>query len=194
MEGQITALLRRSQEGDPAATEELIPLVYAELHRIARRHLRAERRDHTLQATALVNEAYLRIFAAAGHEFPARAHFLAFASGIMRSVLVDYARTRSAAKRGGGGQRAEFEHHLEMTVAGGGEEWQLLELDRVLTLLAARYPEEAEVIEMRYFGGLTARETAELRGRSIHTVQHQLRFAHAWLRRKLAGELPRPRP
>jgi RNA polymerase sigma factor (TIGR02999 family) len=167
------------RDGDTAAADELMPAVYAELHRIAQRHLRHERPGHTLQPTALVNEAYLRMFGDANPHFPDRAHFLAFASRVMRRVLVDHARMRGASKR----RPPEY----SVTIEVAGVDAQLLDLDRAMAALARGFPDEAEVVELHYFGGLTARETAEVRGRSVHVVQHQLRFAHAWLRRKLAA-------
>lgn len=185
VEGDITALLRRVREGDASASEELMPAVYGELHRIAERHLRRERPQHTLQPTALVNEAYLRMFRS-NPEFPDRAHFMAFASGIMRRILVDYARTRSAAKRGGDGQRTEIDENLTVALDGVDSQLELLDLDRAIGALAEEYPAHAAVIEMRYFGGMTAEETSAVVGRSVHVVQHDLRFAHAWLRRRLA--------
>jgi RNA polymerase sigma factor (TIGR02999 family) len=183
---QITELLRRVREGDSEASQELMPLVYAELRTIAGRYLRKERKDHTLQPTALVNEVYIRMFGAAAPNVANKAHFLAIASRMMRRILVDYARTKASGKRGGGLQRVEAEG-LEL----GTDQrafLPLLELDRALDQLAAENPILAEAIEMHYFGGLTAEEAAEVTGRSVHTVRHNLRFAQAWLRRALAGE------
>jgi RNA polymerase sigma-70 factor, ECF subfamily len=192
LDEQITELLQRVRSGDSSASDELMPLVYAELHRIARRHLSKERQDHTLQPTALVNEVYLRLFQSSNPKFSDRAHFMAIASRIMRSVLVDYARARGSAKRGGSGQRITLDTDLGMPAASGDTLVSLLDLDLAIEGLARENPSPAQVIEMRYFGGMTAEETAEVVGRSIHIVQHELRFAHAWLRRRLSGESGTP--
>lgn len=186
MDTQITELLRRVREGDPDASNDLMPLVYAELRQIAGRYLRKERKDHTLQPTALVNEVYLRMFGGATLKLADKAHFLAIASQTMRRILVDYARTRRSEKRGGD------LHRVQVTgfELGNGDPdvLPLLELDRAIDALAVESPILAQAIEMRYFGGLTAEEAAEVTGRSVHSVRHDLRFAQAWLRRALAGE------
>ena len=187
VDGHITQLLRRVSAGDAVASEELLPIVYAELHRVARRHLRSERPGHTLQATALVNEAYLKIFGGADAEFPDRAHFLAFASRLMRSILVDHARSRNAIKRGGDRERVPVEDRLEVAVDSASQLISLLDLNAAIDALAEEHPSAARAIEMRYFGGMTAEETALALGRTVHVVQHDLRFAHAWLRRRLAA-------
>lgn len=188
MDAQITELLLRVRAGDSSASDELMPVVYAELHRIARRHLSKERQDHTLQPTALVNEVYLRMFRGSNPQFSDRAHFMAIASRIMRSILVDYARARASAKRGGHGQRIAFDTDLAMPVTYSDALVSLLDLDLAIEALERENPSPAQVIEMRYFGGMTAEETAEVVGRSVNIVQHELRFAHAWLRRRLSGE------
>lgn len=186
VDGHVTQLLRRVSAGDAVASEELLPIVYAELHRAARRHLRSERPGHTLQATALVNEAYLKIFDGSDAEFPDRAHFLAFASRLMRSILVDHARARNAIKRGGDRERVPVEDHLEIAIDSASQLISLLDLNAAIDALADEHPLAARAIEMRYFGGMTAEETALALGRTVHVVQHDLRFAHAWLRRRLA--------
>jgi RNA polymerase sigma-70 factor (ECF subfamily) len=161
-------------------------MVYNELHHIASQRLRKERPGHTLQPTALVNEAYLRMVAPpGGSPFTDRAQFMAFASSIMRNILVDYARRHGARKRGGQDQRTPLDADMNLTLEGVVDTVQLLDLDLAIESLARDYPLHAQVIEMRYFGGMTAEETAESVGRSVHIVQHELRFAHAWLRRKL---------
>jgi RNA polymerase sigma factor (TIGR02999 family) len=183
---QITELLRRVRAGDESASNELIPLVYGELHRIAKNHLRNERPGHTLQPTALVNEAYLRIFRSSSPEFVDRAHFMALASRVMRRVLVDYARRRAAGHRdtsAGSDPEAVWE---TISIDAVLPALDLLDLDLAIQELARDNPEIAAAVEMRYFGGMTAEETAEASGRTIHVVQHDLRFAHAWLRRRLA--------
>ena len=165
-----------------------MPAVYSELRSIAARHLRKERRDHTLSPTALVNEAYLRIFERGAPDFADRAHFMALATRVMRSILVDYARARGSAKRGGEGLRIPFETNLEGVGEATDFHAQVLDLDRAIETLARENPSLAEVIEMRYFGGMTAEETSAAVGRSVHIVRHEIRFAQAWLRRELAGE------
>jgi RNA polymerase sigma factor (TIGR02999 family) len=165
-----------------------MPVVYAELRRIAARHLRRERQEHTLQPTALVNEAYLRMFDHSHPQFADRAHFMALATRVMRSILVDHARRRGSAKRGGDGPRVSFEANLDVAIDGTDFRLRVLDLDRALEALARDNPPLAEVIEMRYFGGMTAEETSEVVGRSVHIVRHELRFAQAWLRRELVGE------
>ena len=161
-------------------------VVYAELRRIAKGHLRKERSDHTLQPTALVHEAYLKLFQGADVRFVDRAHFFAVVSRAMRRILVDHARARAAAHRGGDGQRVQWEPGLDVEDGGLGEGLDFLDLDRAIAALAREKQTLAQVIEMRYFGGMTAEETAEVVGRSVHVVRHELRLAHAWLRRELA--------
>jgi RNA polymerase sigma-70 factor (ECF subfamily) len=185
LDAQITELLRRVSSGDSSASDELVPVIYTELHRIARQHLRRERKDHTLQPTALVNEVYLKMFEGSNPQFSDKAHFMALASRMMRSILVDYARARGTAKRGGHDQRIELDTGLAISAPNGAELVSLLDLDLAIEALARENPSPAQVIEMRYFGGMTAEETAEAVGRSIHIVRHELRFAHAWLRRRL---------
>jgi len=161
-------------------------MVYATLHRIARSHLRKERSDHTLQPTALVNEAYLKLFGHAEIQFVDRAHFFAVVSRAMRRILVDHARARATARRDAGNVQSETA--IELEPGTGLEPIRLLELDLALEALAKEKSSLAELVEMRYFGGMTAEETAEVVGRSVHVVRHELRLAHAWLRRELAGE------
>ena len=156
--------------------------MYRELRQIAGRYLHRERQDHTLQPTALVHEAYLKLFADSAPNLSDKAHFLAVASQVMRRILVDYARARNSEKRGGGLERVETTS-LESNDA---DFLPLLALDRALDALAAENPALARAVEMRYFGGLTAEEAAEVTGRSVHAIRHDLRFAQAWLRRALA--------
>jgi RNA polymerase sigma-70 factor, ECF subfamily len=186
LDGRVTQLLQRASAGEAAASEELMPIVYAELHRVARRHLSRERPGHTLQATALVNEAYLKIFGRGGAEFPDRARFLAFASRLMRSILVDHARHKNAAKRGGDVRKVAADTIVDVGVEQAEHLVSVLDLHVALDALAGEHPSAAQAIEMRYFGGMTAEETALATARSVHVVQHDLRFAHAWLRRRLA--------
>lgn len=188
MDSEISKLLQRVREGDADASNELMPLVYSELRGIAGKYLRRERKDHTLQPTALVNEVYLKMFGNRAPDVSDKAHFLAIASQMMRRILVDYARTRNSGKRGGDLHRVEAE---AIDLVGQHDELlPLLELDRAIDALAMENPILAKAIEMRYFGGLTAEEAAEVTGRSVHSVRHDLRFAQAWLRRTLAGEAP----
>jgi RNA polymerase sigma factor (TIGR02999 family) len=189
--GQITELLERARAGDTSASDELMSRVHEQLHRIARKHLHKERTDHTLQPTALVNEAYLRMFGDSHPQFADRTHFIAFASRVMRRILVDYARARGAARRGGDGLRVGWDTAIEMELAGSPHPRpvkmgvELTDLDRAIDELSREHPPLAEVIEMRYFGGLTAEEIAEAVGRTVHVVRHEIRFAQAWLRREL---------
>jgi RNA polymerase sigma-70 factor, ECF subfamily len=181
----VPELFERLRTGDPSALNELTPALYNELHRIAARHLSGERSDHTLQATALVHEAYLKLFDGAQRSFVDGVHFLAVASRVMRQVLVDYARGRAAQKRSGADRNAQWTTSLEVSSDSGMELVELIELDSAIQALAAEDEALARLIEMRYFGGMTAEETAEALGLSVHVVRHDLRFAQAWLRRKL---------
>ena len=181
----VTRLLRRLREGDGAALEELMPLVYGELRRIAGAVMRRQQPGATLQPTALVNEAYLKLFQQTKPQVADRAHFLALMSRVMRQVLVDHARARVAAKRGGG-QRVAWDTSLEFGDESGTEHIKLLDLHRALELLEREEPALAEVIEMHYFGGMTADEASIALERSVHVVRHELRIARAWLRRELA--------
>lgn len=161
-------------------------LVQAQLHAIAQKHLNHERPDHTLQPTALVNEAYLRMFGGSQPHFADRTHFIAFASRVMRRILVDYARTRKAARRGGDGLRVGWDTAIEMELDGSQQHVELTDVDRALDTLSREHPELGRVVEMKYFGGLTAEEIATAVGRTAHVVRHELRFAQAWLRRELS--------
>jgi RNA polymerase sigma-70 factor (ECF subfamily) len=181
----ITELLHQMRAGDAAARAELIRVVYQALHRIAESRLRKERPDHTLQPTALVNEAYLKLFDHCEIQFADRAHFFALVSRTMRRVLVDHARARAAARRKD--DRVQLDASIEFEAGAGSEPMKLLDLDLAMDSLARENSSLAELIEMRYFGGMTAEETAEVVGRSVHVVRHEIRLAHAWLRRRLAG-------
>jgi RNA polymerase sigma factor (TIGR02999 family) len=187
MSSDVTRLLQRVRAGDRSALDELMPLVYGELRRIAQSFMRRQRPGHTLQPTALVNEAFLKLFGSAQPEVADRAHFLALMSRVMRQVLVDHARSAAADKRGGGGARVPWDANIEVPGDHGSEQLKLLDLHRVLEALEREHPDLAEVVEMHYFGGLTAEEAALAVRRSVHIVRHDLRFARAWLRRALAG-------
>jgi RNA polymerase sigma factor (TIGR02999 family) len=181
----VPQLLERLRAGDNAALNELVALLYEELRRIAGRQLRAERSSHTLQATALVHEAYLKLIGAHPGGFADRVHFLAVASRVMRQVLVDYARARATRKRDGNATYA-LEPGSDVEESDGTGQVELLELDRALDALAREDQPLAQLIEMRYFGGMTAEETAEALGQSVHVVRHDLRLAQAWLRSRLS--------
>ena len=180
-----TALLLAWSSGNQAAFEELIPLIHDELHYIARRQMRLERPGHTLQATALVNEAYLRLIDVKQVQWQNRAHFLAMAARVMRRILVDSARARRFQKRGGG---AQVEPLDEERIALGEPRRDLVALDDALTALARLDPRKSHVVEMRYFGGLTVDETAEALHVSGETVRRDWRLAKAWLLSELDAE------
>ena len=169
-----------------SAPMEVTPELYRELRRIAARHLAGDRPDHTLQPTALVHEAYMKLAGARQSEYSGEAHFLAVASRAMRQILVDYARSRATLKRVAGVNKApSWAAMLEVKDEAGLLFADLVALDDALAALAAENSTLAQLIEMRYFGGMTAEQTAAFLGRSVHVVRHELRFAHAWLRRKL---------
>jgi RNA polymerase sigma factor (TIGR02999 family) len=182
---------RVHRKKDQSALNQLVNALYGDLHRIAARHLRGERSEHTLQATALLHEAYLKLSEETQRQFNGRTHFLAVASRVMRQVLVDHARARVTQKRGGGSSRHNDPNanvpmqSLQVATKRGNDPVEILELNRVLDVLAQEDESLAQVIEMRYFGGMTAEETAKVLGRSVHTVRHDLRLAKAWLRREL---------
>jgi len=183
---EVTRLLHRVREGDRAALDELMPLVYAELRRIAGSFMRRQPPGHTLQPTALVNEAFIKLFQDAHPAVADRAHFLALMARAMRQILVDHARAHVAAKRGGGDQRMPLETNIEVGSAKATEQWKLLDLHRVLEALEREEPSLAQVVEMYYFGGMTAEEASLALERSVHVVRHQLRVGRAWMRRELA--------
>jgi RNA polymerase sigma factor (TIGR02999 family) len=184
----VTLLLAAWRAGDAGALSRLMPLVYGELRRLAAHFLAAERPDHTLQATALVHEAYLRLASGGTPQLADRAHFFAVAAQVMRRLLVDHARTRAAAKRGGGIPALPLTPALAAAVPGvtpGDAPEDLLALDAALTELAGLDPRKARTIELRYFGGSTLEETAEVLGVSTATVILETRLARAWLFRRL---------
>ncbi len=181
----VSRLLAEYREGDAGALDRLIPLVYAELRRIAARALLAERREHTLQPTALVNEAYVRLVERPNASWQDRAHFIACAARVMRQILVDHARAHRADKRGGGLVRVTLG---EETLAAAGPEVDFLALDAALDRLAEQDEQKCRIVELRYFGGLSNEETAEALGVSPRTVKRGWAFARAWLRRELGRE------
>jgi RNA polymerase sigma-70 factor, ECF subfamily len=178
----VTELLESARAGDSAALNRLLPLIYSELHDIAARQMRGERPDHTLQPTALVHEAFLRLVGGTPIAFENRTHFLRAASQAMRRILVDHARAHNAEKRGGG-----LCITLDEKLAGQPNEIiDMLVLDDALNRLAAAEPRWAHVVELRYFGGLEVTEVAATLGTSVATVKRDWQFAKAWLARELA--------
>lgn len=180
---QITELLAAWGSGDRSALDQLIPLVYDELRRIAHRHLQGERDEHTLQTTALVNEVYLKLANERAMHWHGRGHFLAVAAQLMRNILVDYARTRNYAKRGGGAQPVALEEALAVADEGAAE---LLALDDALQRLAAFDERKSRVAVLRFFAGLSVEETAQVLDVAPVTVMRDWQFAKAWLQRELS--------
>jgi RNA polymerase sigma-70 factor (ECF subfamily) len=182
--GEITALLGAMKHGDLAAESRLMALIYSELHARARHYMRRERQSHTLQPTALVNEAFLRVMREGGHDLQSRAHLVAAASIAMRRVLVDHARERAALKRPAGKKRVELN---DLLAAEAPRLDQMLVLDEALEELARCDARQARVVELLYFGGSTAEEAGEALGISERTVKRDWRRARAWLHVQLAG-------
>jgi RNA polymerase sigma factor (TIGR02999 family) len=180
-ERAVTALLRDWSGGDQAALERLMPLVYAELRKLAASYLRSERPNHTLQPTALVNEAYLRLVDQRNVNWQNRAHFFGIAAQMMRRILVDHARRRQAGKR----DAAPYLLQASADLPGGFRDLELLALDEALRGLAALDTRQARIVELRFFGGLTVEETAEAAGVSPATVKREWRTARAWLAREI---------
>jgi RNA polymerase sigma-70 factor (ECF subfamily) len=185
----ITGLLRKFAEGDKSALDNLIPLVYSELQRLADLYMRSERPGHTLQPTALVHEAYERMLKQEHPDYRSRAHFLGTAAQVMRQILIDHARRRNAGKRGGGGAR--FQLFIDQDIA-VERPLMLIAIDDALGVLAQRDAPKARLIEMRYFGGLTAEESAAATGMTVDEVRRHLRVGQAWLRRELDRETAEP--
>ncbi len=180
----VTQLLVNWRNGQPEAFDQLLPLVYDELRRIAKRHMSRERAGHTLQTTALVNEAYLRLISQQNHEWQNRAHFFAIAAQVMRHLLVDHARSRQYAKRGGGAIQVSLN---EGAAVAEEQSLDLLALHEALNQLAQVDERKARIVELRYFGGLSTEETAEVLGLSEITVKREWLKAKAWLFRQLSG-------
>lgn len=183
--GVLTQLLARWEAGERDALAELMPAVYDELRGIARHHLAGERAGHTLAPTALVHEVYLRLGSYENISWQNRAHFFAMASKIMRRVLVDHARKRRAAKRGGAASAVTLFESRQPD--GGVEEVDLIALDEALTRLEALDERQSQVVQMRYFGGLRNDEIAAVLGVSVPTVKRDWAVARLWLRRALSG-------
>jgi RNA polymerase sigma factor (TIGR02999 family) len=184
---EVTQLLRAWSEGDESALEQLLPVVYDELHRMAQRFMAHERPGHTLQTTALVNEAYVRLVDSAHTSWQNRAQFFAVCAQAMRRILVDWARSRQAMKRGGELRPLELDEALAVTETPGAD---LVALDEALKALAAIDPRKSQVVELRFFGGLSVEETAEVLKVSSQTVLRDWSLAKSWLRSELSGEKP----
>lgn len=184
-EQDITGLLHRFQSGDEVARAALIDAVYGELRAIANRHMNREREGHTLQATALVNEAYLKLVNLKTADWQDRAHFFAVAARVMRQILVDHARQRLAGKRGGGVLLMPLSEALAFAPDSPSN---LLEVDEALTRLAAEDELVSKVVELRFFGGLTVEETAHVLNVSKRTVQREWTFGRAWLKTELSSK------
>jgi RNA polymerase sigma factor (TIGR02999 family) len=187
---EVTVLLRAWGQGDQSALEQLTPLVYNELHRMARRYMRNERSGNTLQTTALVNEAYLRLVDVKGAAWQDRTHFFALSAQMMRRILVDAARARVSAKRGGG-KRVDHSAAVDLDAIpdlGNQRGRELVALDDALNELAKIDPRKTRVIEMRFFGGLSVEETAEVLKISPQSVMRDWKLAKAWLSRAMSHE------
>ena len=178
----ITQLLQNLADGEKEALDQLIPFFYRELRKIADGFLRNERPGHTLQPTALVNELYVRIVAQEQPEYHNRAHFLGVAAGVMRQILIDHARARRAAKRGGAKEKVSIEDAVER---GFEKPSEIIAVDDALKELERLDARKAQLVQMRFFGGLTAEEAAEVVHLPVATVRGQLRLAQAWLQREL---------
>lgn len=184
MAGPITQLLARSRAGEAGALDQLLPMVYGELQRLARSYLKRERSDHTLQSTALVHEAYLRLVGQEGVEWQTRTHFFAVAANLMREILVDHARAHGTAKRGGGACKLTLDEGLQLS---SDADVNLVALDDALTGLACLDARQARLVELRFFGGLTLDQSADVLGVSVATVKRQWVLARAWLYRELTA-------
>jgi RNA polymerase sigma factor (TIGR02999 family) len=188
----VTEWLTRWQNGDASALDRLMPIIYSELHRLAAVYLRHERSDHTLQATALVHEAYLQVKKLNQVTWQDRGHFIAFASRAMRRILVQHARGKRAAKRGGPFALRVPEHPDHFV---NEQDLDVVALDEALDQLAREHPRQAKVVELRFFGGLTVEETAEVlvaqnADVSVRTIERDWRFARAWLQSAMTGTRP----
>ena len=180
---EITRMLREWGDGNRQVLDDLMPLVYEELHKQAARFLRRERPNHTLQTTALIHEAYIKLIDQRDINFNSRVHFYAVAANMMRRILVDHARAKNRDKRGGNAETLQFDE--DATVIQSGQSVDLIELDEALSRLAEHDPQQARIVELRYFGGLTLEETAETMHLSRTTVATDWAMAKAWLHREL---------
>jgi RNA polymerase sigma factor (TIGR02999 family) len=179
--GEVTQLLKAMHDGNSGAADRLLPLVYTELHRLAQAYMRRERPDHTLQATALINEAYLRL-AGEDIDWNSRAHFIGLAAHVMRQVLVDYARQHNAERRAGGLNRVEMHDDLAISPDRLDE---VASIDQALSRLAAQNPRQARVVELRYFGGLSVEQIAQVLAVSPRSVKRDWSLARIWLFRQM---------
>lgn len=184
-DADITQILLKWSATNKDATAELIPIVYEELRRLARRYLGRERADHTLQATALVHEAYLKLVDQSRVTWQSRAHFCAIAAQLMRRILMHHACAHQAAKRGGGLRKLYLDETRELVQEGASD---LVELNEALQSFARSYPRESQVVELKFFGGMEANEIAEVLNVSAKTVSRDWSFARAWLARELAQQ------
>jgi RNA polymerase sigma factor (TIGR02999 family) len=176
--GEVTVLLNNLKKGNEEAASKLVPLIYAEMRRLAGAYMRRERPDHTLQPTALVHEAYLRLVEQRSVDWQSRAHFMGIAAQVMRRILIDHARGRLRQKRGAGKQNVQLEEGWAFSA---DKSSSLIKLDDALTELAERDPRQAKIVELRFFGGLTVEETAKLLDISPKTVKRDWAVAKAWL-------------
>ena len=181
----ITVLVHEYANGDKAALDRLLPLVYAELRRIAQKHLRGERPGHTLQPTALVHEMYAKLAEQSAPDLHDRIHFLSVAAGVMRQILIDHARTKYAQKRGGRQEKLSLDEAQHTCLE---KPPIMIQIDDALKELARHDPHKASLIEMRFFGGLTAEESAQLLNLPVNVVRRDLRVAQAWLNRELSQD------
>lgn len=182
----VTELLLAWRDGDEAALEKLVPLVYEELHRLAARYMRRESPGHTLQTSALVNEAFIRLIDQQVH-WRNRAHFFGIAAQLMRRILLDHARTQVRAKRGGGALRVSFD---EAAIVSGQRAAELIALDDALNALTAFDSRKSRIVELRFFGGLSNEEVAEVMGMSLRTVEREWRKAKVWLHHAISKGEP----
>ncbi len=185
---QVTELLQAWSRGEENAMDKLVPLVYAELHRLAHGYMNRERPDHTLQTTALLNEAYLRLVDSRKADWQNRTHFLAVCARAMRAILVDWARSRNSLKRGGKVELLELKESLAPAEEPGAD---LVAVDEALQALSAVDSRKGQLVELRFFGGLSVEETAEVLGVSVGTVMRDWKSAKDWLRRELRAKGPR---
>lgn len=187
MVGDVTQLLAALSEGHDSAADKLVPIIYDELRRMAHGLLLGERAGHTLQTTALVHEAYLKLANGRGAQWKDRAHFFAIAAQAMRRILVDHARTQKRDKRGGRWNRLPFDDQGGLTIEPGSDDVDLIALDDALSRLAQDQPQAGRVVEMRYFGGLSTDDIALALNVSGRTIEREWRYARAWLFDELGG-------
>jgi len=182
---EVTQLLQRWSDGDEQALEKLTPVLYKELHRMAHRYMRQERPGHMLQTTALINEAYLRLVAWKNVRWQNRAHFFGISAQLMRKILVDFARSRNYAKRGAGASVITLEEFPDVS---SDRARDILALDEALLRLATFDPRKSRIVELRFFGGLTLEETAEVLNVSSRTIRREWELAKVWLSREISAE------